>query len=585
MKNTYNETTEVMHCTLSIQQLLKKFEAEMGMTTQSKRLKEVEIGQRQFENKIEARQTDFQNAMTGDMHEITYQYFLHKSETDAGLRELSTSLTKKHAETLLLMRTMKEKYKEKFIDFIAELQHLNEIMLELNMMVSKNEAKFAEIQTELNEIKELKVPSDASEGITTLNEQIQNELKNGFRKLDEKIEAEFKNQNESVETLMSGFETWDQDLNAAVDKVEKNFTDSLTMQQTLIENIQTAMNDNKTSTNEALDAESEKLNASLQEAKTSFETQIEALNAESKKLNTSLEEAKTSFETQIATMQERTKSTDEALDVESKKLNTSLEEAKTLFETQIATILSKEGSLEEEQKKQEENFKGVGKAMEALMAQQDIFKTQQNTFQAQQNTLQAQQDTFFEQNSNFENQFIVLQSTIDTQKELLSAEIETEVEAQSKTLTDTLTKKIQEMNVSHKIEVTKQIGTVEAKLLVKIPIEIENKLSKTATFKETVKQEIAAYIKDHPELLRANQSLTTNVESLEKRYKLMNERLEKAQSSIATLGEKPLASLKEQINTLDVKNETLETKLFDFKSQLMDLERDIQDLQSQKPSP
>ena len=141
------------------------------------------------------------------------------------------------------------------------------------------------------------------------------------------------------------------------------------------------------------------------------------------------------------------------------------------------------------------------------------------------------------------------------------------------------------MNVSHKIEVSKQIGTVEAKLLVKIPIEIENVLSKTDTFKETVKQEIAAYIKDHPEVLRANQSLTTNVESLEKRYKLMNERLEKAQSSIATLGEKPLASLKEQINTLEVKNETLETRILTFNSQLVDIERDIQDLQAQKPSP
>ena len=556
MKNTYNETTEVMHCTLSIQQLLKKIKAEIGMTAQSKRLKEVEIDQRQFENKIKA----------------------YKLETDSELEQISTSLTKKQHEIVILMKTMKDKYKEKFSVFVEQLESLSEIMLELNTMVGKNAAKFAEIQTELNKIKELKVPSDASDGNKTLNEQIQDELKTGFRKLDEKIDDEFKKQSESVTVLMRGFETWDEDLNAAIDKVAENFNESLKTQQTLIENIQTAMKDNTTSTDKALDAESEKLNASLQEAKTSFETQIEALNAEFKKLNTSLEEAKTSFETQIATMQERTKSTDEALDAESKKLNASLEEAKTSFETQIATILSKEGSLEEEQKKNKEKFEGVTNAMLQLTDVQQNFKAQQDTFQ-------ARQDTFDEKNSNFENQLVVLQSTIETQKELLDVQIETSIEDQSKTLTDTLTKKIQEIKDSQEMEVKRQTSMLEAKLLVKIPIDVENVLSKTATFKKTVKDEIAAYIKDHPEVLKANQSLTTKVESLEERYKLMNERLEMAQSSIATLGEKPLASLKEQINTLDVKNENLETDLITFKSKLMDIERDIEDLRSSKSSP
>ena len=194
----------------------------------------------------------------------------------------------------------------------------------------------------------------------------------------------------------------------------------------------------------------------------------------------------------------------------------------------------------------------------------------------------------------------------------------TDLETKINTVTETLKnsigagdveKKFQEMKDSLEYSIIKKIAALEVKLSLQIATEMQQKVKtemeqKVKTeIEQKVKTEIADYIKENPELMAVHQSTVKKIESLDERYRLMDDRLEKASTTLNLLGEKPLAKLREElrqemkdlgikddklgqeIKDLEIKDDKIETKLINFETKLTEIEISVMDLEKQKLDP
>jgi hypothetical protein len=587
MKTKYMEITQVMNCTLSIQQLLEVFQEDLemqGKGTQhvielTNKLKEVEIDQRKFEHKMESTQGDFLNEVKVDLARAIYGIQVHEAMIESEIEELERiqNLTNSAQKNLLLLiKSTQAENNKTFKMLLSSAETLSESVEELNKQMSN--------------LKELKVlPGDTGK-IEILRVEIEEKIKDAVKKLDEKCEKMFEFQNGEVNKYMQDFENFNAVLDESIDTVAKNFDEKLDLKQTAIERIETEAKTQATDLTQALEAEVKRSEASLQDAKTSFGQQIgamreetkmkhEALEAESKTIEASLTEAKTSFGQQIEAMREETKMKHEALEAESKTIEASLTEAKTSFKEDLAKF--------------EEIF--------------DIFHW--NEMKTTFDKIENKYDEILTREKN-----IIEMSENEETREGKLTDLETKINTVTETLKNSIgagdvEKKFQEMKDSLEYSIIKKIAALEVKLSLQIATEMQQKVKtemeqKVKTeIEQKVKTEIADYIKENPELMAVHQSTVTKIESLDERYRLMNDRLEKASTTLNLLGEKPLAKLREElrqemkdlgikddklgqeIKDLEIKDDKIETKLINFETKLTEIEISVMDLEKQKLDP
>lgn len=545
------EITQVMNCTLSIQQLLEVFQEDLemqGKGTQhvielTNKLKEVEIDQRKFEHKMESTQGDFLNEVKVDLARAIYGIQVHEAMIESEIEELERiqNLTNSAQKNLLLLiKSTQAENNKTFKMLLSSAETLSESVEELNKQMSN--------------LKELKVlPGDTGK-IEILRVEIEEKIKDAVKKLDEKCEKMFEFQNGEVNKYMQDFENFNAVLDESIDTVAKNFDEKLDLKQTAIERIET-------------------------EAKTQATDLTQALEAEVKRSEASLQDAKTSFGQQIGAMREETKMKHEALEAESKTIEASLTEAKTSFKEDLAKF--------------EEIF--------------DIFHW--NEMKTTFDKIENKYDEILTREKN-----IIEMSENEETREGKLTDLETKINTVTETLKNSIgagdvEKKFQEMKDSLEYSIIKKIAALEVKLSLQIATEMQQKVKtemeqKVKTeIEQKVKTEIADYIKENPELMAVHQSTVTKIESLDERYRLMNDRLEKASTTLNLLGEKPLAKLREElrqemkdlgikddklgqeIKDLEIKDDKIETKLINFETKLTEIEISVMDLEKQKLDP
>ena len=545
------EITQVMNCTLSIQQLLEVFQEDLemqGKGTQhvielTNKLKEVEIDQRKFEHKMESTQGDFLNEVKVDLARAIYGIQVHEAMIESEIEELERiqNLTNSAQKNLLLLiKSTQAENNKTFKMLLSSAETLSESVEELNKQMSN--------------LKELKVlPGDTGK-IEILRVEIEEKIKDAVKKLDEKCEKMFEFQNGEVNKYMQDFENFNAVLDESIDTVAKNFDEKLDLKQTAIERIET-------------------------EAKTQATDLTQALEAEVKRSEASLQDAKTSFGQQIGAMREETKMKHEALEAESKTIEASLTEAKTSFKEDLAKF--------------EEIF--------------DIFHW--NEMKTTFDKIENKYDEILTREKN-----IIEMSENEETREGKLTDLETKINTVTETLKNSIgagdvEKKFQEMKDSLEYSIIKKIAALEVKLSLQIATEMQQKVKtemeqKVKTeIEQKVKTEIADYIKENPELMAVHQSTVKKIESLDERYRLMDDRLEKASTTLNLLGEKPLAKLREElrqemkdlgikddklgqeIKDLEIKDDKIETKLINFETKLTEIEISVMDLEKQKLDP
>lgn len=605
------QKTQVMNCTLSIQQLLETFQEDLEMQGKGtkhvielgKSLKEIEIGQRKFEHKIEILQVNFQykiqktqddflnefktdfsramyflNEFKEDFSRASHDFQVYEAIIESGVEELKqmqNSIKSAQKNTLDLMKTTQARNTEIFFNLVGKTESLRESILDLNEQVAKMNGEWSE--NNVDTYQHLRTIGSEQEKIKGRLQYLQEREKSSEAKLAE-IDSQLTALKElkvlpgdtgkieilSVkieEKIKEGFD----EMSVKYDKILEKQNGAVHKWMQGFENFDEVLNesiDNVAGTfDEKLQAKQTEIERIETEAKTKATDLTQALEAEVKRSEASLQDAKTSFGQQIAAMREETKMKHEALEAESKRIEASLTEAKTSFK--------------EDLEKFEEIFDTID------------WDAMKKTF----DKIEKKYDEILTHEKN-----IIEMSENEETRDRKLTDLETKINTVTETLKNSIgagdvEKKVQEMKDSQEILINKKIAALDVKLSLQIATEMEQKM----------KTEIADYIKENPELMAVHQSTATKIESLDERYRLMNDRLEKASKTLNLLGEKPLAKLREdlrqeikdlgikddklgqEIKDLEIKDDKIETKLINFETKLTEIAIAVMDLGKTKP--